>query len=62
MSVDSLKAQRRQKNNEIKTFSKRVDGINKIISSIDSRLDDDVRDINNKINSCVLAFQAGLSE
>lgn len=60
MTVDQLKAKRKQKKSERSTLVSRRDSVKNIISGIDNKLDDDVRDANNKITSCINALSAGL--
>ena len=60
MTIDQLKARRKSKKNSFNTFVKRRDAINKIISNIDNKLDDDVRDINSNISNCVSKLGQGL--
>ena len=60
MTIDQLKARRKSKKNSFNSFVKRRDAINKIISNIDNKLDDDVRDINNNISSCASKLGQGL--
>lgn len=60
MTVDQLKSQRKTKKNSFNTYVKRRDAINKIISNIDKNLDDDVRDVNNQISSCISNLTQGL--
>lgn len=60
MTVDQLKAKRKQKKSERSTLVSRRDSVKNIISGIDNKLDDDVRDANNKITSCINALSTGL--
>lgn len=60
MSVEQLKAQRKSKKSSFNKYAERRDAVKKIVSNIDSKLDDDVRDINNKIKSCMNNLEQGL--
>lgn len=60
MTVGELKAERRQKKGQFNSYVKRRNSIRTIISNIDSRFDDDVRDINRQISNCISELAAGL--
>jgi chromosome segregation ATPase len=47
-----MKAQRKNKIAERKTLKSRVDKLRKIVSSIDNKMDDDVKDINKQLEKC----------
>ena len=60
MTVNQLKSQRKNKKSSFNTYVKRRDAVKNIISSIDNKLDDDVRDVNNQIASCISELSQGL--
>ncbi len=60
MTVGQLKAQRREKKKQLNSYVKRRNSIKSIISNINCRFDDDVRDINQQISNCISDLTAGL--
>ncbi|MBQ2943223.1 MAG: hypothetical protein IJD93_00790 [Ruminococcus sp.] len=60
MTVAQLKSQRKTKKSSFNTYVKRRDAIKTIIDRIDSKLDDDVNDVNDQINKCIAELQDGL--
>lgn len=60
MTVDQLKAQRRTKKSSFNTYAKRRNAVRDIVSKIDNKLDDDIRDVNNQITKCISELQQGL--
>lgn len=60
MSVAELKAKRKAKKSSFNTYANRRDKVKKIISSIDNNLDDEVCDVNSKIDKCISELKQGL--
>lgn len=52
MTVDQMKSQRKQKKGQFNAFVNRRNALNTIIGNIDSKLGDDISDVNSKINKC----------
>ena len=60
MTVDQLKTQRESNKNLFNSYVKRRDAVKNIISNIDNKLDDDVRDVNFQISLCISELSQGL--
>lgn len=60
MSVEQLKAQRREKRRQLNSYIKRRNSINLIISNIDIKFDDDVTDINKQVSNCINEVTSGI--
>lgn len=60
MSIASMEARRSAAKKELDTYVSRKKAVDKIISNIDSQLDDEVKNINKKVASCVSELQDGL--
>lgn len=60
MTVEQLKAQRKTKKSSLNTYAKRRDSIRDILNKIDTKLDDDIRDVNKQISDCIFELQQGL--
>lgn len=60
MTVDQLKAQRRSKKSSFNAYAKRRNAVRDIVSKIDNKLDDDIRDVNSQITKCISELQQGL--
>lgn len=59
MSVDSLKAQRRQKKESRKTYKNRRNGVRDIANKINN-LSYDTEDVCTQVNQCASYFRSGL--
>lgn len=60
MTVSELKAERRRKKSSFNSYAKRRDAVRKIIDHIDSKLDDNVRNVNSQIQKCADELRYGL--
>lgn len=60
MTVAELKEKRKSKKKSFNTYANRRNGVRTIVSNIDDKFDDDIRDINNKISACISELQQGL--
>lgn len=60
MTVEQLKAQRKTKKNSFNSYANRRNAIRGIITKIDEKLDDDIRDVNSQITKCISELQQGL--
>ncbi len=60
MTVAELKEKRKSKKRSFNTYANRRNGVRTIVSNIDDRFDDDIRDVNKRISSCISELQQGL--
>lgn len=60
MTVAELKEKRKSKKRSFNSYANRRNGVRTIVSNIDDKFDDDIRDINNRIASCISELQQGL--
>lgn len=60
MSVEQLKAKRKQKKKQKKTFNNRFNVMNDVTWNIDNRLDDNISIINARIRTCSNQLKQGL--
>lgn len=60
MTVSELKAERKRKKSSFNSYAKRRDAVRNIIERIDSKLDDNVRDVNSQIQKCADELRSGL--
>lgn len=59
-AVAGFKALRRSRKSEREIYIKRKNAVNKILSSVENRLDDDIRAVNSKLSSCQNHLEAGM--
>lgn len=60
MTVEQLKAQRKQKKTRFNRYAERRDALKTILSRIDDRLDDDIGDVNKQITKCSEELEKGI--
>ena len=60
MPVEPLKAIRKEEKKLFSSFVSRRNAVRTIISNIENKLDDDIRDVNNQISNCASELSQGL--
>lgn len=60
MTVEQLKAQRKQKKIQFNRYAERRNALKTILSRIDDRLDDDISDVNKQITKCSEELEKGI--